>query len=255
MSQKAEALTKRLVIKAYHVEQVKFASETKFEGGILFVEHENLPLSRELVTLLSRLEVDILKPGQLHREVPSILDVVPIACKVLGRLGEGITHTLTGVSAVLTLADAGEKPPIQIGSSAGFLNEKMLTDRPGTPSGRDFIILIRLTLKEGVTFSRKGIMAAHQAADNYLQKIRNQLKKMDGKAYTEKHVFEEPLDPGKKEVLLIKLLPGQGTMHDFFVLPNEPCGVEGSRSIIDLGNMPVFLTPNEYRDGALRALT
>ncbi|RDA73598.1 proline reductase cluster protein PrdD, partial [Hafnia paralvei] len=26
------------------------------------------------------------------------------------------------------------------------------------------------------------------------------------------------------------------------------------RSIIDMGNMPILLSPNEYRDGALRAM-
>ena len=255
MAAKTEVLARRLVIKAYHVENVQFGPGAKLEGGTLYIEQENMSSYRDHLPPVDRIEVDILKPGQLHREVSSVLDVVPIACKVLGRLGEGITHTLTGVSALLTLADAGGNPPAQIGSAAGILSDKMLTDRPGTPSAQDYVILIQLILKEGFSPSRKSVTAAHRAADNYLQKIRDQLKKMDGQAYTEKHVFEDPLDPGKKDVLLVKLLPGQGAMHDYFILPAEPCGVAGSRSIIDLGNIPVFLTPNEYRDGALRALT
>ena len=31
-------------------------------------------------------------------------------------------------------------------------------------------------------------------------------------------------------------------------------GVEGGRSIIDMGNMPVMITPNEYRDGIIRSM-
>ena len=44
-------------------------------------------------------------------------------------------------------------------------------------------------------------------------------------------------------------------MYDNLLFPNEPSGFEGGISIIDLGNMPVVLSPNEYRDGILRSLT
>ncbi len=252
---KAEALSKRLVIKAYHIETLALAQETGFKKSTLYLQEKHLSRYISDQPLVSNLEVDILNPGQFQREVPAVLDVIPIACKALGKLGEGITHVLTGVCAVLTLADTGGETPAQIGSSAGLLSEKMLTDRAGTPAKSDRIILIQVTLKEGAVYTRQGIMAAHRAADSYLQTIRDQLKSRDSQAYTEKHVYEDQLEPGKTDVLLIKLLPGQGAMHDFLVLPKEPCGVAGSRSIIDLGNMPVFLTPNEYRDGALRAMT
>jgi D-proline reductase (dithiol) PrdD len=36
--------------------------------------------------------------------------------------------------------------------------------------------------------------------------------------------------------------------------PNEPSGFKGGCSIIDMNNMPVFLTANEYRDGAIRSM-
>ena len=42
-------------------------------------------------------------------------------------------------------------------------------------------------------------------------------------------------------------------MYDNRVLPSEPSGMDGI-SIIDMQNMPIVLSPNEYRDGALRAL-
>ena len=43
-------------------------------------------------------------------------------------------------------------------------------------------------------------------------------------------------------------------MYDNLLFPQEPSGFAGGISIIDLGNMPVVLSPNEYRDGVLRAL-
>ena len=58
----------------------------------------------------------------------------------------------------------------------------------------------------------------------------------------------------KKRVLIIKQVAGQGAMYDTFLFAKEPSGVEGGKSIIDLGNMPVILTPNEYRDGIIRSM-
>ncbi len=43
-------------------------------------------------------------------------------------------------------------------------------------------------------------------------------------------------------------------MYDTGMFPREPGGFIGCKSIIDMGNMPVIITPNEYRDGALRAM-
>ena len=38
-----------------------------------------------------------------------------------------------------------------------------------------------------------------------------------------------------------------GAMYDTYLFPDEPSGAHGGRSIIEMNNMPVFLTPNEYR--------
>jgi len=59
---------------------------------------------------------------------------------------------------------------------------------------------------------------------------------------------------GKRKVVVIKQVAGQGAMYDTQLLGKEPGGFEGGRSIIDLGNVPIILSPNEYRDGALRAM-
>ena len=42
-------------------------------------------------------------------------------------------------------------------------------------------------------------------------------------------------------------------MYDNMLFTTEPSGIDGI-SIIDMANMPVLLSPNEYRDGALRAM-
>ena len=45
-----------------------------------------------------------------------------------------------------------------------------------------------------------------------------------------------------------------GAMLDTWIFPDQPSGVEGGKSLIDYGAMPVMLTPNEFRDGAIKAM-
>jgi D-proline reductase (dithiol) PrdA len=56
-------------------------------------------------------------------------------------------------------------------------------------------------------------------------------------------------------VVLVKEIMGQGAMHDNILCPNEPCGVAGGQKNVDLGNVPLMLSPNEVRDGGIHALT
>ena len=66
--------------------------------------------------------------------------------------------------------------------------------------------------------------------------------------------YHDKVRPGKKKVVIIRQVAGQGAMYDTWMFPDEPSGVEGGRSIIDMGNMPVMITPNEYRDGIIRSM-
>jgi len=56
-------------------------------------------------------------------------------------------------------------------------------------------------------------------------------------------------------VLLVKIVSGLGCMYDTGLFPSEPAGYIGCRSIMDLGNMQVVVSPNEYRDGVIRSLS
>ena len=80
------------------------------------------------------------------------------------------------------------------------------------------------------------------------------MKKLKGEKCTERHEYHDIVRPGKKRVLIIKQVAGQGAMYDTHLFPKEPSGVEGGKSIIDMGNMPIILTPNEYRDGIIRSM-
>jgi len=102
--------------------------------------------------------------------------------------------------------------------------------------------------------SRKYPLEGHKLCDLFIQEIRNILKKMPGRDCDEKHEYYDKIRPGKKRVAIVKQIAGQGAMYDNLLFPDEPSGFEGGKSIIDMGNVPIVLSPNEYRDGALRSM-
>ena len=182
------------------------------------------------------------------------MDIIPISTKVLGKIGDGITHTLTGVYVILTGVDENRKQAHEFGSSEGNLKEKLYLNRAGTPGDDDYIVSFDVVLKPGMGQEREGVLAAHHACDEFIQIFREQMKKFRGNLCTERHEYHDVVRPGKKRVLIVKQVAGQGAMYDTSLFAKEPSGTENGRSIIDMGNMPVIVTPNEYRDGIIRSM-
>lgn len=245
----------KLVIKAFNINEVEVANRTSISEHILSIKSS---LANEALALhsdyIKYLEINLIKKEHRNIFVNSIMDFIPISTKVLGKIGEGITHTLTGVCVMLTGVDEMDIQVSEFGSSEGILSEQVIFNHPGTPNDDDIIIHVNVVLYDGMGTVRKAIIASHSACDYIIQDIRECVKKLTGRNYDEKHEFVHSIDDTKKNIAVIKQVAGQGAMYDTFVLPNEPCGVKGGYSIIDLGNMPVVLTPNEYRDGAIRAM-
>ncbi|MGB3367434.1 MAG: proline reductase cluster protein PrdD, partial [Acidaminobacteraceae bacterium] len=117
------------------------------------------------------------------------------------------------------------------------------------------IIHIDVTLKDNHNFNRTLVNSAFKYSDVFIQAIREELKKLDGRESDEVHKFEDVWNTSKKRVYIVKQVAGQGAMYDNLIFPDEPSGYKGGRSIIDLANVPILLSANEYRDGAIRALT
>jgi proline reductase cluster protein PrdD len=250
-----EKVLRRLVIKTYHIDEVKLGSNVSIQNNSLQISTIIFDKKLTNFSQIEKIEIEIISPKEHKRWTNSIMDIIPISTKVLGRLGEGITHTLTGVYVVMTGVDTAGVQVAEFGSSEGILEEQLCLNRAGTPADEDFIILLNVTLKEGQGANREAILKAHQACDLFIQEIREKLKKADGRSYTEKHEFFDKIRFNKKRVAIVKQVAGQGAMYDNQILPQEPSGFTGGRSIIDMGNVPIVLTPNEYRDGALRAMT
>src|SRR5699024_11197041 len=53
----------------------------------------------------------------------------------------------------------------------------------------------------------------------------------------------------------VKEIMGQGAMHDNFIMPDEPVGTLGAKANVDLGNVPIIVTPLQILDGCIHALT
>ncbi|WIF94014.1 proline reductase cluster protein PrdD [Caminicella sporogenes] len=252
---KKEKIMRRLVIKSFHIDKVEYGEKSSIKNGVLKIDKKLDDYFTSSEDIFEKIKINIIEPGNYDVEINNIMDIIPISTKVLGRLGEGITHTLTGVYVLLTGADSEGIQLSNFGSSNGILREKLIFNRAGTPSRDDYIIHFDVILKSGLHIDRRITTAIHKTCDEFIQIYRNILKQLDGRTATESHEFFDKIRPGKKKIVIVKQVGGQGAMHDNQLFPDEPSGIKGGWSNIDLGNVPIILSPNEYRDGALKAMT
>ena len=243
---------RRLVIKTFHIEKVTKGKEVDLNKKNLIIPEPDRVVAYD--NSIAELNLDIVK-ANFNKDINTIIDIIPISTKVLGRIGSGITHTLTGVYILLTGTKTSGEQLSDFGSSEGNLNEVLITERAGTPNQNDNLILIDVKLDNELYAGRESIKLIHEVIDDYIDLIRQKLKDVSPNAYDEKYVFVDACDNNKKKVAIVKLLAGQGAMQDNLVLPDEPSGFEGGKSIIDLDHRPIIISPNEYRDGAIRAMT
>ena len=245
----------RLTVKAYPVTELCYGEENRVTVDGRMTVCKNIAdkiLAQE--PLIKEIDIRIIMPDEHRQHTNTVMDVIPLATKVLGRVGEGITHTLTGVYVILTGVDESGRQICNFGASDGILEEKIAWGRAGTPLRSDVLISFDVVLKEGSWADRPGPEAAHRACDTYCQIFREQIKKFNGYKCAEKHVFQETYEPGKKDVYIVKEVSGQGAVYDTRIFGHEPCGFEGGKSVIDMGCMPALVTPNEFRDGIMRAM-
>lgn len=247
-------ILRRLTRKTFHIKEVRFGDETKIEAGVLTIRKG---LEKSLIMQEARIkdiQVKILEPGENDMFVNSNLDYSPIACKVRGELGEGVTHLLSGVTVMITgVEDKSGFQPSNIGSSEGVLKNQVVLDRAGTPASSDYILHIDVLFEEGEGRTAEGIMAAHRAADWIVQDIRKVLKDFQNMAYTREE-FTDVARPGKPRIIQVKIVSGLGNMYDSSMFPYEPAGFLGSHNMMDSKNIPYVITPNQGRDGAIHSL-
>lgn len=245
-----------LTRKHFKITEVKRGPETKIDGTVLYIREgieEEAAAGQELV---NSLKIDIITPEMYHTYSNTIMDVQPIATKEgEAEIGNGVTRVLDGVVMMVTGTDANGVQIGEFGSSEGYLDENIMWGRPGAPDKGEIFIKTEVIIKEGTNMERPGPLAAHTATDVITQEIREALKKLDDSLVVETEEFEHLRHPGKKKVVIVKEIMGQGAMHDNLILPMEPVGVLGAKPNVDLGNVPVMTSPLEVLDGCIHALT
>ncbi|WIF94011.1 D-proline reductase (dithiol) proprotein PrdA [Caminicella sporogenes] len=246
---------RRLVKKHYKIDKVEFGDETKIEGTTLYIRKDICNDAVKADDLVVSIKIDIITPDKYDEYSETIMDVQPIAVKEEGKIGSGVTRVLDGVIMMVTGTDEKGVQIGEFGSSEGILERNIMWGRPGAPEKGEIFIKTEVVIKEHTNMERPGPLAAHKASDYITQEIREAMKKLDDSLVVDTEELVQYRRPGKKKVVIIKEIMGQGAMHDNLILPVEPVGVLGAKPNVDLGNIPVVLSPLEVLDGGIHALT
>lgn len=251
-----EKVVGTLIRRHIKITDVQRGPETKIEGTTLYIREgieADVIADQELV---KDFHLEIITPDKYHTYSETIMDVQPIATKEGDAIiGEGATRVLDGVVMMLTGTDEGGVQIGEFGSSEGYLDENIMWGRPGCPDKGEIFIKGNIVVQEKTNMERRGPMAAHTAFDIITQEIREVMKELDESYIAEEQELKSIRRPGKKKVVIVKEIMGQGAMHDNFILPVEPVGILGARANVDLGNVPVCVSPLEVLDGCIHALT
>lgn len=245
-----------LIRKYFKIEKVEFGPRTEIIGETLYIRKD---IKKDAISkdhIATDLEIDIITMDKYKTYSDTIMDVQPIATKEGdSKLGMGITRVLDGVVIMITGTDEKGVQIGEFGSSEGILEENIAWGRPGAPDKGEIIIKVQVTIKAGTNMERPGPFAAHTVTDFITQEIREALKKIEDSLSIKKEELVQCRRPDKKKIVIVKEIMGQGAMHDNLILPIEPVGVLGGKPNVDLGNIPIMLSPLEVLDGGIHALT
>lgn len=254
-AQKEDKVLRTLTRNYIPITEIKRGPETKVEGKTLFLREgieQDAVASQKLVT---NLVLEIITPQDYANYSETIMDVQPIAVKEEGELGSGITRVLDGAVLVVTGVDENGVQIGEFGSSEGPMDRNIMWGRPGSPDKGELFLKTQVTIKAGTNMERPGPLAAHKASDFITEEIRMALKAADASLVSRSEEFRQVKKAGTKKILIVKEIMGQGAMHDNLILPVEPVGTLGAKPNVDLGNLPIMLSPLEVLDGGIHALT
>lgn len=241
----------------FKIDKVQFGDKTEIDGTTLTIRTPKDICAEAVETekIVKDMTLEIITPNDYDKYSETIMDVQPIATKVDGEIGSGVTRVLDGAVFMLTGTDENGVQIGEFGSSEGELNKNIMWNRPGSPDKGDILIKAQVTIEAGRNMERIGPLSSHKAADIITQEIREALKKADDSLIVNKEEIVQKRHPNQKRVVIVKEIMGQGAMHDNLIMPVEPVGTLGAKPNVDLGNLPIMLSPLEVLDGGIHALT
>ena len=158
-----------LIKKHIKITDAVIGTETKIENGVITIDGSLVDKAVKEDPLCKSLKLDVIHPNERHIYTDTIMDVCPIATKVEGVLGEGVTKVADGVVFLLTGVDEDGVQVHEFGSSEGFLNEKMYFGHPGCADEGDIIIRCHAVIAKKSGMTRPGPFAAHKCEDYIIQ--------------------------------------------------------------------------------------
>lgn len=135
-----KTVIRSLVKKHIKINDVLLGNETSIKDGVITIDKSIVDRAIGEDTLCKSLALDIIHPDERHIYTETIMDVCPIATKVEGAIGSGVTKVCDGVVFMLTGVDEDGTQVHEFGSSEGYLDEKMYFGHPGCADENDIII-------------------------------------------------------------------------------------------------------------------
>ena len=236
----------RLELGKIFIKDIQFASESKIENNVLYVNKDELRKAIWDDEAIVSVEFDIAKPGESVRITP-VKDVIEPRVKVEGRggifpgvlskvdtVGEGKTIALKGMAVVTT------------GKIVGFQEGIVDMTGPGaeyTPFSKLNNLVIIAEPAEGIKQHEheKAVRYIGFKAAKYLGELARNLQPVETKVYETKPLLEQIAQyPDLPKVGYVYMLQTQGLLHDTYVY-----GVDAKQIV------PTILYPTEIMDGAI----
>ena len=236
----------RLELGKIFIKDIQFASESKIENNVLYVNKDELRKAIWDDEAIVSVEFDIAKPGESVRITP-VKDVIEPRVKVEGRggifpgvlskvdtVGEGKTIALKGMAVVTT------------GKIVGFQEGIVDMTGPGaeyTPFSKLNNLVIIAEPAEGIKQHEheKAVRYIGFKAAKYLGELARNLQPEETKIYETKPLLEQIAQyPDLPKVGYVYMLQTQGLLHDTYVY-----GVDAKQIV------PTILYPTEIMDGAI----
>jgi len=236
----------RLEIGNIFIKDVQFGSETKVQGGVLYVNQEELLKEVAGDERLETINFDIARPGEEVRIIP-VKDVIEPRVKVSGgggifpgfiskvdTVGSGRTHVLKGAAVITT------------GKIVGF--QEGIVDMCGegakyTPFSKTNNLVITCEPKEGILQHdhEEAVRMVGFKAAVYLGLAGKNIEPDEIKTFETLPLLQQVAQyPDLPKVVYVYMLQTQGLLHDTYVY-----GVDAKKII------PTFIYPTEIFDGAV----
>lgn len=228
------------------IKDIQFASESKVENGVIYVNKEELIALLMEDENLKSVTLDIAKPGESVRIMP-VKDVIEPRVKVSG---EG--HLFPGVLAKVDTVGSGRtnvlkgSAVVTTGKIVGF--QEGIIDMSGvgaeyTPFSKLNNLVVVCEPVDGLAkhAHEKAVRFAGLKAADYIGKLAKDAEPDEVKVY-ETCSVKEGIEkyPELPRVAYVLMLQSQGLMHDTYVY-----GVDMKQSL------PTILNPTELMDGAV----